>query len=194
MPVFRNLFIMRQLLLVLALLGVLARAQAADNEVTNAIPLGKPGTLEMAAPANWTLQRTNLNLPDSAITMELHAPGNVTVIRFAIYWDGLDGKLFHPPDGKMDAIVSQNAAQYVDNSVEKKVVVEKLKGKAVIGSFARFTDADWTPIAKDTYKALATGMFRCENIWGTFDVVTGDKDGPLFKQALDIVKSFRRKP
>jgi len=185
---------MRQLLLVLILLGAFSRAQGAENQVTNAIPLGKPGTLELLAPRDWSLQRTNLNLPDNPMTMELHSPGNTTVIRFTIYWDGFKGNLLQPSDTKMDSIVSNNAIQYVDSSIEKKIAVEPLKGPAMTGSFVRFTDAEWTPVVKNQYRALATGMFRCGNIWGTFDLLTGDKDGPLFKQALDVVKSFRREP
>jgi hypothetical protein len=191
---FRNLFIMRQLLLVLVLLAAFSRARGAENQVTNAVPLGKPGTLEMLAPNDWTLQRTNLNLPNSPVTMELHSLSNTTVIRLTIYWDGFKGNLIHPSDAKMDSIVSNNAIQYVDGTVEKKIVVEKLKGPAVTGSFVRFTDATWTPVVKNEYRAIATGMFRCENIWGSFDLLTGDKDGPLFKQAADVMKSFRRKP
>ncbi len=185
---------MRQLLLVLVLLGAFSRARGAENQVTNAIPLGKPGTLEVLVPNDWTLQRTNLNLPDAPVTIELHSVSNTTVIRLTIYWDGFKGNLIQPSDAKMDSIVSNNAVQYVDGSVEKKIAIEKLKGPAVTGSFVRFTDADWTPVVKNEYRAIATGMFRCENVWGTFDLLTGDKDGPLFKDAIGVVQSLRRKP
>ncbi|HXS69201.1 MAG TPA: hypothetical protein VN761_10185 [Candidatus Polarisedimenticolia bacterium] len=186
---------MRQLLLVLVALSAFSRAWAADNPVTNAVPLGKPGTLEMVTPRGWTLQRTNLNLPDSPVTMELHSPGNTTAIRLTIYWDGFKGgTIVQPGNTKRDIIVSNNAVQYVDMSIEKKIVVEQLKGPAMTGSFARFTDATWTPVVKNEYRTLTTGMFSTENIWGTFDLLTGDKDGPMFKQAIEVIKSFRRKP
>jgi hypothetical protein len=186
---------MRQLLFVLALAGVLtgARASGTGQMTTNSVSLGMPGTLEMLTPSGWTLQRTNLNLPNKPVSVELHAPEEASIIRLAIYWDGMNG-LAAPTDPKMDMIVSNNATQYAPISVEKKIDLERLKGPAVTGSFARFTDAGWTPVVKSEYPNLATGMFRCANIWGTFDIVTGDKDGPRFNQAIDVVKSFRRTP
>jgi hypothetical protein len=84
--------------------------------------------------------------------------------------------------------------QYLPIAVEKTFSVEKLKGPGVTGSFVRLTDAGWAPVVKDEYHNLVTGMFRCENLWGTFDLVTNDKDGPLFKQGLKVMESLHRKP
>jgi hypothetical protein len=37
-------------------------------------------------------------------------------------------------------------------------------------------------------------MFRCGNLWGNFDLLTNDKDGPTFKQGLTVLQSLHRKP
>jgi hypothetical protein len=62
------------------------------------------------------------------------------------------------------------------------------------GAFVQFTDAGWTPVVKDEFHFLTTGMFRCEKIWGTFDLLTNDKEGTPFKQGMEVIKSFRREP
>jgi hypothetical protein len=189
---------MRQLLFILALLGSLGLARAADSAATktNSVALGAPGTLQIVAPADWTLVHTNLNLPDRAVTVELHSASNSIVIRFYIRWDGFPGMPAKPTEPEMGKIVSNTIVyQYLTNSVEKKFDLEKLRGPGVIGTFARITDAKWTPVAKgDTYPNLTEGMFRCGNIWGNFNVLTFGKDGPLFKEALKALESMRRAP
>ena len=96
-----------------------------------------------------------------------------------------------------------NFAQIVSNtcvrgvaqaSIEKEVTLEKFRGPAVRGTFARFTEAHWVPMLQGDYPNIATGMFRSGNLWGNFNLLTYDKDGPQFKQGLEILKSMRRKP
>jgi hypothetical protein len=194
---FRNLFMMRQLLFILSLTCAFGFAHAADIPAlkTNSVALGEPGTLEMPSPAGWKIAPTNLNLPDNPIAVELHAPNNALIIRFYIRWDGFGGKTFKPTEAEMSKIVSNNiVVQYLPTAVEKSFQLEKLHGPSVTGVFARITDANWNPLQKDTYPNLTEGMFRCGNIWGNFNVVTYDKDGPLFKDALKVLESMRRKP
>lgn len=194
---FRNLFIMRQLLLIFALAGAVSLARAADSGrmTTNSIDLGAPGTLEVLLPHDWSLIHTNLHLPDNPPTVELHAPGNTTIIRLSIFWDGFPGKPFKPTDAAMGQIVSNVVTrQYLPISVEKTFELEKFHGPGVTGVFARITDAGWTPVVKDEYPNLATGMFRADNIWGNFDLLCFDKDGPQFKAGLAVLQSLRRKP
>jgi hypothetical protein len=162
---------------------------------TNAVLLGKHGTLEILMPKNWTLGRTNLNLPGNPPTVELHSADDATLIRLTIFWDGFEGQSVKPTAADMEQIVSNSVLlQYVPIAVEKTVTMETLKGAGVSGSFARFTDAGWTPVVKDERRNLATGMFRCGKLWGNFDLLTGDKDGPEFKQGLEILESLRQKP
>ena len=62
------------------------------------------------------------------------------------------------------------------------------------GTFARFTEAHWVPMLEADYRNIATGMFRSGNLWGRFNLLTYDKDGPQFKRGLEILKSIRREP
>ena len=187
---------MRLFLFALALLGTfsLVRPAAGETLKTHDIPAGKDGTLEIATPADWTLVHTNLNIPGNLQTIELHSISNTVVIRLQLYSDAFKGALVEPSDAKMDAIVSNNAVQYLPISIEKTIAVEKLRGPAMTGAFVRLTDAGWTPVVKDEFHILTTGMFRCEKIWGTFSLLTNDKDGPSFNQGMEVIKSFRRKP
>jgi len=188
---------MRQLLVIIALVGAFGFARAADNPAlkTNSVALGEPGTLQILSPRDWTFSYTNLNQPDHALTVELHSVSNSVVIRFFIRWDGFEGSSAKPTASDMSKIVSNNVVtQYLPVAVEKTVTLEKLHGPAVIGTFARITDSTWTPMVKNTYPNLTDGMFRCGNIWGNFNIVTFGKDGPLFKDALKVLESMRRKP
>jgi hypothetical protein len=188
---------MRQLFFIVALVGAFGFARAADTKplATNNVPLGKPGTLEILTPPDWTLAKTNLYLPDNPPTYELHSPSNKIVIRLYIHWDGFGGSAIKPTEPQMGKIVSNNIVfQYLTNSVEKKFDLEKLQGPGVTGIFGRLTDATWTPMVKEeTYPNLAEGMFRCENIWGNFNLLTFDKNGPQFKAGLKVLESMRRK-
>jgi hypothetical protein len=194
---FRNLLIMRQLLFLLMLAGVLSFARVADAQAlkTNNIPVGTAGTLQISTPPDWTFTYTNLGLPEKPITFELHARSNSIVIRYFVRWDGFGGTQARPNESAMGLIVSNSiAAQYLQMSVEKSVKLENLAGPDVSGVFARITDANWSPIMKNEYPNFTEGMFRCRNIWGNFNLLTFDKDGPGFKAGLQVLQSMRRKP
>jgi hypothetical protein len=186
---------MRQLLLLFALAGAVSMARAADTGAmkTNSIPFAGHGTLKALTPTNWSLIHTNL--PGYPPTVELHSASNTIVIRISTRWDKPGEKLPRPTDADMDVIVSNTVVrQYLPIAVERTFNVEKLKGPGVAGSFVRLTDAGWTPVVNDEYHNLVSGMFRCENLWGTFDLLTGDKDGPQFKQGLKVMESLHRTP
>ena len=188
---------MRQLLFAIAMMSAFSMAQAAENEAptTNTVVVGEHGTLEILAPKDWTLIHTNLHLRGNPESVELHSAGNTVTIRMTIYWDGFSGQIAKPTEADFDKIVSNVAVrQYMPISVEGKFTLEKLHGEAVTGSFARFTDAGWVPMLKDEYHNLTTGMFRCGNLWGNFDLLANDKDGPEFQQGLKVMESLRRKP
>jgi len=189
---------MRQLLLAITLMtALLSSARAAENQTfkTNSLTLDKHGTLEILTPNDWTFARTNLQLPGDPPSIELHSPANATEIRITVYWDGFHGKTSYPTAADFENIVSNVCLlKYVPASVEKNIVLEKLQGPAVSGTFARFTDATWVPMLNNDHRVVVTGMFRSGNIWGNFDMVTGDKNGPMFKQGLQVLESMRRKP
>lgn len=176
----------------------LSLARAADSvEVTNRISIGVPGTLEMLTPVGWSLVRTNLHMPYDPPSYELHAPSNTTVIRLTIYWDGfvMHGKALTPTEPEMAQTVSNVVVrQYLPISVEKTFDLEKLRGPHVTGWFARLTDAGWTPVVKDEYHNLATGMYRCGNLWGDFNLLANDKNGPQYEAGMKVMQSLNRTP
>lgn len=188
---------MRQLLFLLMLASVLNFTRVANAQAlkTNNIPLGNPGTLQISTPPDWTFTYTNLGLPEKPITFELHAPNNSIIIRYFVRWDGFGGTQLRPNQSAMGLIVSNNIVdQYLKTSVEKSVKLENLAGPGVTGVFARITDAGWSPIMKNEYPNFTEGMFRCKNIWGNFNLLTFDKDGPGFKAGLRVLQSMRRTP
>lgn len=193
----RNLSKMRKLLFVFALVGAFSLARGAESQplATNDVAVGEHGTLEILTPKNWTLIHTNLNLPGNPQTVELHAPGDTPTIRLTIFWDGFGGKLVKPTQTEMEQSVSNNVAIHnLPISVEKTFQLETLRGASVTGCFVRLTDAGWTPVVKNEFPNIATGMFRSGNLWGNFDLLTFDKDGPQFKAGFKVLESLRRKP
>jgi len=180
-----------------ALMAALSFARAAESESlkTNGMPLGTAGTLEVLTPPDWILVQTNLGMVNFGPIFELHAPRDTTTIRIYTSWDGFKGTSVKPTEAEMSTIVSNIVAtQYLPVAKEKTFDLEKLKGPNVSGVFARITDSKWTLLETNTYPNIATGMFRSGNIWGNFDLLTNDKDGPQFKTGLKVLESLRRKP
>ncbi|HLX70490.1 MAG TPA: hypothetical protein VKV04_12755 [Verrucomicrobiae bacterium] len=187
---------MRQLLLVMTVLAwVIFPALAADVPAlkTNSVAVDNKGMLKIAAPRDWTFGKTNL--PGAPVYAVLSSPSNTIGIDMWIYWDGFGKTNSKPTQADFEQIVSNICARtYEPNSVERKTVLETLQGPAVTGTFARFTEANWMPMVKGDYPNIANGMFRSGNLWGRFNLVTYDKDGPQFQQGLKILESIRREP
>lgn len=181
----------------MAVMSALMVARTANGEAltTNTVAVHDQDALEISLPANWSLMHTNMHLKGNPPSIELHSPSNTVAIRLTIYWDGFGGTTNNLTATDMDKIVSNVVVrQYLPIAVEKTFEMEQLKGPGVTGTYARFTDAGWTPVVKDEYHNLTTGMFRCGNLWGNFDLLTNEKDGPLFQQGLKVMKSLRRQP
>lgn len=195
MHTFRNLSIMRQLLLSFALLSALVPSAFATGEpamATNAVVVKGQGTLEIVAPADWKFQQT---LSKGKPYFALHSPGNTVAMEVTVYWDGIGGTNSKPTAADFALIVSNACVgSYEQASVEKRTVLETFKGPAVTGTFARFTDAHWVLMRKGDYPNVANGMFRTGNLWGKFNLLTYEKDGPGFKQGLQVLESMRRVP
>lgn len=187
---------MRQLLLAITLLtALLSSARAADDQTlkTNSVVVGNFGVLQIASPKDWIFEQTNV--PGAPPYVALRSPSDSIGIEMSIYWDGFGKSNSHPTETDFEQIVSNSCILgTAQDSIEKKVVLEKLQGPAVSGTFARFTQAQWVPMLKGDYPNIASGMFRSGNLWGKFSLVTYDKDGPLFKQGLRVLESIRRKP
>jgi hypothetical protein len=187
---------MKPLLLALALwTAALSLALAADSPglTTNSVTVGKQGTLQIVAPRDWRFTHTNVSgAPPYA---SLHSPSNSIAIEISVYWDGIGKKISKPTEADFEQIVSNvSVRSYEPTSVERKTTLEKFQGPGVTGVFARFTDARWVPVLKGDYPNVASGMFRSGNLWGNFTLLTYEKDGPSFKQGLQVLQSMRRVP
>lgn len=187
---------MRQLLLAMTVwAGVILSVRAADSPAlkTNSVAVGKSGVLKIAAPGDWTFIQTNA--PGAPAYAGLASPKRTIGIEMWIYWDGFGSTNSKPTQADFEEMVSNACAKsYQPISVEGKTVLETLRGPAVSGTFARFTEAKWEPMLKGDYPNVASGMFRSGNLWGKFNLVTYDKDGPQFKQGLKVLESMRRQP
>lgn len=188
---------MRQLLFVAALMSLISVGSAVEGIAlkTNSVDVGIHGVMELTAPEGWAVVNTNLNFPGHPKTVEVHSPDGAIKIRITICWDGFPGPITNPTGTDMDKMISNVVArQYLPISVEKTIDLEKLNGPGVKGSFVRLTDAGWTPVVKEEHRNQGIGMFRCESLWGDFDLVCNDKDGPQFTSGLKILESLHRKP
>ena len=202
-PTFRNLFIMRacfkQFLFLIALAAAFAFTRSADAQAlaTNDLRLAKAGILQALTPPDWTGKFMGVHQPDQEPIFDFYAPNHALMLRLYVRWDGFGGKPIRPGETEMSKIVSNTVAtQYLPVAVEKSFNLEKLRGPAVTGIYARITDTNWTPVLKNTndYPNICEGMFRTANIWGNFNLLTHDKDGPEFKAGLQVLESLRRKP
>jgi len=173
------------------------RAAQAQALKTNDLELGPAGTLQVLTPPDWKIYSVDLNLQDQVPVFDLHAPSNSLIIRLYCRWDGFGGKTVRVGEPEMSTIVSNSVAtQYMPVAVEKSFKLEKLRGSAVAGVYARVTDSTWSPVVNDTnnYPNICEGMFRTANLWGNFNLLTHDKNGVEFKAGLHVLESLRRKP
>lgn len=157
------------------------------------ISVGSHGTLEITLPADWQLVQTNA--PDKPALIHIQAATNHINIQMTIYWDGFVGSNSVPTVANFETIISNVvSSQYVPASVEKQIHMETLTGPAVTGRFVRFTDIRWFAQQKPEteFNNVATGMFRCDNLWGNFDLFTNDKNGPDFQRGFQVLKSLRK--
>jgi hypothetical protein len=189
----------KHLLFIIALAAAFACTRPAEAQAlkTNDISLGRPGTLQLLTPPDWKIEFVNLNLQDKVPVFDLHAPSNSLVIRLYCRWDGFAGKSIRLGEAEMSTIVSNSVvAQYMPVAVEKTFDLEKLHGRAVMGIYARVTDSTWSPVTNETnnYPNICEGMFRTANLWGSFNLLTHDKNGPEFQAGLQVLQSLRRKP
>ncbi|PYJ60817.1 MAG: hypothetical protein DME24_08225 [Verrucomicrobia bacterium] len=174
-----------------------ATASAADEQefTTNSLPIPEHGALEIKAPKGWRFERKGAINPNGPRTAALSSTNGEISVQITVFRDGLGTKEPKPSEEKLMEIVRTAAeSRFLAGSVEKKVVIEKLKGAEVSGCFARFTDADWVgkKVPPGEFSHVATGAVRCGDLWGAFTLLTNDKDGPQFKQAMAVIESLRK--
>lgn len=178
-------------LLALCLPAAVNAAQTSTNRV---VAVSDQGKLQITVPPDWFFAQTNqLNKPS---LIQVRAPFNRFALEMTVYWDGFSTNS-KPTEADFDHIITNVVnRQYVPASVEKKVELETLKGPGVRGRFARFTDIRWFAEKKPEgeYNNVTTGMFRCDNLWGHFNLLTDDKNGPDFKEGFRILQSLRKQP
>ncbi len=163
--------------------------------VTNSLAIHGHGTLTWAAPATWEhTPPPSAASSDAPVASRWRAPGNHPTVLVSIAWDGIAGNP-GKPDGPILAVLVKAFAEkrYAAGSVEKTAKVETVTNGTTIISYASFTDPQF--VAKDPppeeTRHMTVGMFRSGPLWGNFTLMTNDKDGDEFREAMALVKSFR---
>ena len=175
--------------------GVLVAEPATLQFKTNSAAVHQHGTLSWTVPAAWTDTGADGTPPPTApITLRFRAPGNRPTVLLAVFWDGIGAQQAKPGAELFPVLVKALAEkQYAAGSVEKTAKVETFKDDTVAVSYASFTDLKFTgkEPPPDETRNITVGMFRCGHLWGNFTLLTNDKDGDEFKQAMAVVKSLR---
>jgi hypothetical protein len=188
---------MKRLLAPCLMLTLAVVASAADKSelATNTVSVPEHGTLWVKAPKIWSLTAGNSGNRSILRTAELVSGNGNIGIQITVYRDEISSNAPGTTEDKLAQIVKTiGENQFVGQSVEKKVVVEKFSGPHASGRFARFTDIRWvnkTPPAGE-FNNVATGVFQCGDLWGAFTLLTHDRDGPEFKQAMGIIESLEQ--
>jgi hypothetical protein len=176
-------------------LAITGLAADSTDFVTNSLPIQNHGILQIKTPKGWSFEikgAVNLKGPRAA---EMHSEDGAIAVLITAFWDGFGPNNFKPTQKDFETMIEKvGTEQYLPGSVEKKVELEVLKGAAVSGAFARFTDKDWVGKKPRTgqFANVATGGVRCGDLWGNFTVLTNEKDGATFKKALAVVETLEK--
>ena len=162
---------------------------------TNSLPVPDHGSICFKAPKGWSFLKKGAVNPFGPRSAEFRSEDGLISAQATFFWDGFGPKQMKPSEKDLaDLTEKSGKAQFLSGSVEKKVVLENFKGAEASGCFARFTDADWVgkkPPAGE-FANVTTGMVRCGDLWGNFTILTNEKDGPSFKQALVVIETLQK--
>lgn len=170
-------------------------SEASSQPSVQELALGNPGTFGFLLPPAWIYQPGKLTSPLLPGSFRVDAPDQSTAVQVTVSWDGLGPKPSSPTLAELELKLRVQAGyQHIRTSVEKKVITKPVQGTRMTGFYAQFTEEQWTnaEVPLGVYPVVTEGVFRCENLWGTFTIYSQDKTGTAFNHAFAMVRSFRK--
>jgi hypothetical protein len=141
--------------------------------------------MAIALPAGWThaVDRPPAGIPP---TVDITAPGG-TFVKITFMQDP---KGQFSKSDKLDKQVTKANQQYVSNSVEKRVVLQRLASKSGPGVYSVFTDPKLVSVAKPPageFRNVSSGALSAGRQVLIFAVRSNSTDSDEYKQALDFL-------
>ncbi|MDB6114768.1 MAG: hypothetical protein JWQ62_1713 [Lacunisphaera sp.] len=178
---------MKNFLLGLALLGVLATAARAEK-----IELGGGKALLFTVPESWKPGVSGppdpTPVPARTVRYVPKDGRNEAILLTAL---PVPDDRFADPDA-LKALVGEATQQFVADSVEKKANLKELRLGGGSGYAVTFTDAKLVgkPSVRDDYKAMTSCfVYLGERVMVTATIFTDDPSGPAYAEAQHILKS-----
>jgi hypothetical protein len=153
----------------LLLTAAIARSETFD--------VGVRGTYTLTPPKDWTV--SSQAEEDSGLALTLTAPASVNA-------SGIVNLTFVPKDEPVSKEQVKEAVialgdKFVDQSVEKKKIVQEFSVGQGYGYYCVFTDASLVgqPPKKDSFKVVAVGIIRVnDDLLATIGLSCDDEKGP----------------
>ncbi len=183
---------MKRLLCVLLLGSLVCVVRAADESPakTASINVSDGATMDIAAPAGWSLDTSQPDPKTPATTVLKSAKGDADLeISFIADKDGD----FSTKEKLTENVERVAKAQFADISVEKAVKVQTLDSPNGLFVYAEFTDAapDGKPALPPPFKVVATGLmqFSKTNTVAIVTLMGAGFDDKAYTDAKNVLKS-----
>ena len=167
-----------------ALMAVRAPGADADHP-TCTVQVPGADKLEISLPPGWkyAIDRPPAGVPP---TVDITSPGGALLkITFM-----QDPKGQFTKSDELDKLVTKANRQYVANSVEKRVVLQRLAANAGPGVYAVFTDPKLAGTTKTTpgdFRYVSSGARSFGRQVVIFSLLSNTKDHDEYRQALDVL-------
>ena len=178
---------MKNFLLALALLGLLATAARAEK-----IELGAGKALLFTVPDSWQPEARAADEPPAPARTVRFVPRDGSNEAITITALPVPDDRFADKDA-LKALVEEALQQFVADSVEKKANLKELKFGGGSGYAVTFTDAKLVgkPSVREDYKAMTSCfVYLGEHVMVSASIFTDDPSGRAYAEAQRILKSI----
>jgi len=150
------------------------------------------GRLELVVPKAW---KDSISQPPGDLPPTItFSPAQGSNFKFLVtpVWSVTSEHSFNSSE-KIRALLESRGQKLLAQAVEKRVVLNELKGPTTAGYFFTLTDRSYDSTNSDDYKYATQGAIAAGNLLVTFTFLTNKKDAPELQRALEVLKSAIQK-
>jgi len=167
---------------------VASSALAAGLKAIKKYPIPDHGVLELNVPTTWKgeVHKPQENMPPAIIFKP--AKGNDFQVLITVLWDTAGEQDFNSPD-KVRALVEKDGQNILPKAVEKKLVVQQMRGINNIGYLFSLTDKTPNP---GEFRYMTRGGMAIGNLLLNVTILYRVEGSQSLKDALSMLRKARQ--